>query len=349
MSLLKGPVRCRDRAFLCPVPAVHLPVLGRKQTDAQTHFFLNPPSSGGLRSGLEMKYRCWHSAVLLFCLHALPLRAERSFPEITFGAYNLENYTLSGSERSRPKPQTARDAVSKVVASVHPDILGLCEVGEDAALTDLQQRLAALGLDFPHREYVAGPDPDRHLALLSRFPIIRRTSHPKVPFELNGRPELVRRGFLDVSIQVNPGYTLRLIGVHLKSKLPSPSGEDLIRRCEADQLRLLVERILSEDPRANLLVYGDLNDTREQPSIRQALGPWGGAFSLQDLPAEDPQGQLWTHYRQFTGVYSRIDYLLVNRALKPEISGSAHISGAPEWKRASDHRLVYARISPQDR
>jgi endonuclease/exonuclease/phosphatase family metal-dependent hydrolase len=154
---------------------------------------------------------------------------------------------------------------------------------------------------------------------------------------------------LDVSIRVNPGYTLRLIGVHLKSKLPSPSGEDLIRRCEADQLRLLVEQILSEEPRANLLVYGDLNDTREQPAIRQALGPWGGAFSLQDLPAEDPQGQRWTHYRQFTGVYSRIDYLLVNRALKPEISGSARISGAPEWKRASDHRLLYTRILPKDR
>jgi hypothetical protein len=145
------------------------------------------------------------------------------------------------------------------------------------------------------------------------------------------------------------GYTLRLVGVHLKSKLPSPSGEDLIRRCEADQLRLLVERILSEDPHANLLVYGDLNDTREQPAVRQALGPWGGVFTLQDLPAEDPQGDRWTYYRQFTGVYSRIDYLLVSRALKPELSGTAGISRAPEWKNASDHRLLYTRISPRDR
>jgi endonuclease/exonuclease/phosphatase family metal-dependent hydrolase len=240
-------------------------------------------------------------------------------------------------------------AVSKVVSSVRPDILGVCELGEEAALTDLQNRLGELGMSLPHREYVEGPDSERHLALMSRFPIVRRKSLPKVPFELNGRPELVRRGFLDVSIQVNPGYTLRLVGVHLKSKLPSPSGEDLIRRCEADQLRLLVERILSEDPHANLLVYGDLNDTREQPAVRQALGPWGGVFSLQDLPAEDPQGDRWTHYRQFTGVYSRIDYLLASRALKPELSGTAKISGAPEWKHASDHRLLYTRIFPKDR
>jgi endonuclease/exonuclease/phosphatase family metal-dependent hydrolase len=297
-----------------------------------------------------MKLLSWHSAVLLLlALPALPSRADDSYSEITFGAYNLENYTLLGSERTRPKSQPARDAVSKVVASVRPDILGVCEVGEEEALADLKQRLAGLGLDFPYQEYVPGPDPDRRLALLSRFPIVRRKSLPKVPFELNGRPELVRRGFLDVSIQVNPSYTLRLVGVHLKSKLPSPSGEDLIRRCEADQLRLLVERILSEDPHANLLVYGDLNDTREQPTIRQALGPWGGVFSLLDLPAEDPQGDRWTYYRQFTGVYSRIDYLLVSRALKPELSGTAGISRAPEWKNASDHRLLYTRISPRDR
>lgn len=299
-----------------------------------------------------MKLLSWRSTALLFLvlsLDGLPARAAGADSEITFGTYNLENYTLAGSERTRPKSQPARDAISKVVASVRPDILGVCEVGEEAALTELKQRLAGLGLDFPFQEYVPGPDPDRRLALLSRFPIVRRKSLPKVPFELNGRPELVRRGFLDVSIQVNAGYTLRLVGVHLKSKLPSPSGEALIRRCEADQLRLLVERILMEEPRTNLLVYGDLNDTREQPAVRQTLGPWGGAFSLQDLAAEDPQGQRWTHCRQFTGVYSRIDYLLFNRALKPEISGSARISGAPEWKLASDHRLVYVRILPKDR
>jgi hypothetical protein len=47
-------------------------------------------------------------------------------------------------------------------------------------------------------------------------------------------------------------------------------------------------------------------------------------------------------------VYSRIDYLLVNRALRPELSGAARISGASCWKRASDHRLIYTRILPQE-
>jgi endonuclease/exonuclease/phosphatase family metal-dependent hydrolase len=296
-----------------------------------------------------MRFLILRQVSFVFWLLAAAVQAEAADGEIVFGAYNLENYSLEGSERTRPKSLTAREAVAKVVAGVRPDILGVCEVGDEAALSELSQRLGELGLTFPYKEYVPGPDPERHLALLSRYPIVRRKSLSRVPFELNGRPELVRRGFLDVSVQVNPGYTLRLVGVHLKSKLPSPSGEDLVRRCEADQLRALVERILSEDPRSNLLVYGDFNDTREQPAVRQALGPWGDIFSLQDLAAEDPQGHLWTHYRQFTGVYSRIDYLLFSRALKPEISGPGRISGDPDWKRASDHRLIYARISPRDR
>lgn len=269
--------------------------------------------------------------------------------EITFAAYNLENYSLAGSERTRPKSETARDAVARLVANVCPDILGVCEIGEEAALLDLAQRLDALGLYLPYREYVPGPDPDRHLALLSRYPIVQKGSRARVPFELNGRPELVRRGFLDVSVQVNPGYLLRLVGVHLKSKLPSPAGEDLVRRCEADKLRAHVERILGGNPRTNLLVYGDFNDTREQPTLRHILGTWGGLFSLQDLLAQDPQGHRWTHFRQFTGVYSRIDFLLFNKALKPELPASACISGDPNWQRASDHRLIYTWIRPFER
>jgi endonuclease/exonuclease/phosphatase family metal-dependent hydrolase len=288
--------------------------------------------------------------VARFLLSLGCLRSEASSVprEITFGAYNLENYTLSGSERTRPKSEAARDAVAEVVAGVQPDILGVCEMGEEGALADLVRRLRGRGVELPYSEYVQGPDAERRLALLSRFPIIQSRSAAKVPFVLNGRPELVRRGFLDVSVRVSPSYTLRLVGVHLKSKLPSPAGEDLIRRCEADQLRLLVERALSEEPGQNLLVYGDLNETREQPAVRQVLGPWGSTFGLQDLVAEDPQGQRWTHYRQYSGVYSRIDYLLVNRGLRPELSGAARISGAACWKRASDHRLIYTRIVPQE-
>lgn len=287
------------------------------------------------------------SVWLLAASHAA---AVQPFPAVVVASYNIENYTLTGSERTRVKTPGARDAVADVAAGVQPDILGLCEVGSPEALEDLRGRLEKRGACLPYAEYVDGPDSERHVALLSRFPFVSRQSLPKVRFELNGTPELVRRGFLDVSIQINPQYVLRLVGVHLKSKLPSPAGETLLRRMEALALRSLVDKILNENPNVNLLVYGDFNETKEEPAVRGVLGLRGGLNSLTDLPAEDAGGDRWTHYRFFTDVYSRIDYLMVNRALRPElVSGRAYISQSPQWRKASDHRLIFTHLIPNER
>lgn len=245
---------------------------------------------------------------------------------------------------------TARDAVADVVAGVQPDILGLCEVASPEALDDLRVRLKSRGLDFPHVEYVDGPDADRHLALLSRFPFAARHSDSKIGFVLNGIPELVRRGFLDVTIQISPKYELRLIGVHLKSRLASTNGEAELRRMEALLLRERIDQILQTAPSVNLLVYGDFNETKEGPSVRGVLGSRSVLYGLADLPQEDSGGERWTYYRAQTDVYERIDFLMVSRALRPEISpGFEGISSHPQWRRASDHRLLYGSLVPYDK
>ncbi len=81
---------------------------------------------------------------------------------------------------------------------------------------------------------------------------------------MDGKPEKVRRGFLDVTIQVNAGYQLRLVGAHLKSKLPIREGEALVRRMEAELLRKHLDGILGAAPETNLICYGDFNDTRNE-------------------------------------------------------------------------------------
>jgi len=270
--------------------------------------------------------------------------------EITVAAYNLENYTLAASERTRIKSTAARDAVADVVAEVKPDVLGVCELGSLEALEDLRERLQKRGVWMPYFEYVDGPDLERHLALLSRLPILSRQSQARVPFDLNGSPELVRRGFLDVTLQAGPKVSLRLVGVHLKSKLPSPAGESLLRRMEALALRSLVDRIVGSDSSTRLLVYGDFNETKEDASICGVLGARGGLNSLSALSAEDANGDRWTHYRFFTDVYARIDYLMINAALRNAfVPRSARVSDSPQWRKASDHRMIYASFFPGER
>ena len=188
-------------------------------------------------------------------------------------------------------------------------------------------------------------DPDRHLALLSRFEIVERHSEKTLFFDLNGQRQAVERGFLDVTIEVNPSYRLRLIGAHLKSKLAVPSGEALLRRNEARLLRQHIDFVLSKDPNVNLLVYGDLNDTKDQPAVQEILGPRRSPNRLNDILLADAQGDRWTYYRQLSDTYDRIDYIMTDQALLPQIDQSqSYVYRSNDWYSASDHRPVVAVI-----
>ena len=297
-----------------------------------------------------MKSPAWLAFLLLF---ALVPRLAAEPKGIVVATYNLENYVGAepvkggASRRGKPKTEKAIEAVIRIVKEISPDILGVCEMGSPERFEDFKKRLADEGLGYTDSEYVQAADPDRHLALVSRFPIVARQSQTDVPFELNGQPEKVRRGFLDVTIQAAPDYALRMVGVHLKSKLAIAEGEAVVRRCEAQQLRRHVEKILAADPQANLVCYGDFNDTREQPMFAAVSGVRGTATYLDDLPAKDDFGDRWTHYWKTADLYSRIDYLFASPALVREVvPGSARVYRSEFWYEASDHRAVFATIIP---
>lgn len=285
--------------------------------------------------------------LLLSLLLSSPVWAAQT---ITFAHYNLENYLPMerkdhGQVVFAPKPESEITPLLRIIHEINPDILGVAEMGPPDQFDAFQGRLKAIGLDYPFAEYVNGPDPDRHLALLSRFRIIARDSQPKVIFDLNGTAEAVRRGFLDVTIEVNPLCRLRLIGAHLKSKLPVPEGESLVRRNEAQKLREHLDDVLVHHPDVYLVVFGDLNDTKDQPAIAEITGPRESPLHLADLWLADRLGDHWTYYRRFTDTYARIDYILVNDRLWHSVERQkSYIYRSPDWNQASDHRPIVAVI-----
>lgn len=293
----------------------------------------------------------------LSVLLALTLYASAAEPrEIVFCSYNVENYTDAKppSEASRyglkAKPEKEIAALVGIVKEIGPDILGVCEMGSREKLADFQKRLAAAGIELPHAEFVDAQDEDRHLALLSRFPIVARDSRTDVGFELNGKHERVRRGILDVTVQVNDGYRLRCVGVHLKSKLPVPEGEAVIRRLESQKLRQHLDGIFAKEPDANVMCYGDFNDTKDQPMFHAVTGPRGSAGHMSDLWCKDRFGDRWTYYWKTADQYSRIDYLFVSRGLWPEVNrASASVYRSENWSDASDHRPVFTSIAPVEK
>jgi endonuclease/exonuclease/phosphatase family metal-dependent hydrolase len=294
---------------------------------------------------------------LLFLAGAILAPAAERDPArgIVFCTYNLKNYVgedQAAADGNRAKPKTEKEiaAMVAILSEIHPDILGVCEMGSEKMLADLKDRLAKAGVEFPHQEYVKGGDPDRHVALLSRFPIVERHSQTRVTFRLNGAEQEMKRGILDATVQVTPAYQLRLVGVHLKSKLPTPDGEALVRRHEAEKLRQHLDAIFQATPEANVICYGDFNDTKNEPMFQEVTGVKGTPGYMADLWAKDSVGDRWTHYWKFADQYSRIDYLFASKGAWPEVRrDTATVYRSPQWDDASDHRPVYVTIVPVER
>src|SRR5580700_8468987 len=153
--------------------------------------------------------------LIVLIVFRLPVRAAEEPKAVVIATYNIENFVgeavaaEGGARRPKPKSDKAIDAVVRVVKDINPDILGVEEMGEPERFEEFKKRLAGAGLGYRDFEYVQAVDTDRHLALASRFPIVARQSLADVSFELAGVPEKVRRGFLDVTIEVSEGCRLR--------------------------------------------------------------------------------------------------------------------------------------------
>jgi len=272
--------------------------------------------------------------------------------QVRFIAYNLENWLTMDryvdGERvsSHPKPDGEKDAAVTMLARHRPDILGLCEIGDREDLEDLRQRLAEAGIEMPHAHHTGGADPTRRLALLSRFPIAATEDHGapeiEIPATTGGTLERgMSRGILDATVD-SPVGPLRFLGVHLKSKREIPEADqEQIRRAEAHQLRAQANRILDADPATPLIVYGDLNDSRQASAIRTVRGPSDGPRSLKMIRLKDSRGDYWTHHWTWQDIYSRFDYILTSvPVLDWIVEEETYVIDDPEWADASDHRAL---------
>lgn len=298
-------------------------------------------------------------ASFAFLLAAQPQETSRDTPSpdtIRVVSWNVRNFTGTTSPTPsypspvRPKPREEVSAVVRTLASAQPDIVGLSEMGSDHDLQRLQEMLAGEGLTLPHRELVSGADPERHLAVLSRFPIASRQHGTHLSYQLGASRFPVQRGILDVTLQPAPHWQLRLCGVHLKSQRDTPEAEEsLMRRNEAHLLRRKIDDILRTAPETPLLLFGDFNDSRDSPSLRSIRGIRSNGRYLAELPCADDRGERWTYHFPEADSYSRIDFLLASRSLRPSIADAdCRIPPDRAWRLASDHRPLATVIRIPD-
>jgi endonuclease/exonuclease/phosphatase family metal-dependent hydrolase len=176
--------------------------------------------------------------------------------------YNVESYLAEDAGTRSAKTDEAKAKVRESIRALKPDVLALQEMGGTNALLELRDSLKAEGLDLPYWEHVAGFDTNIHVAVLSKFPFTARRPHTDDSFLLSGRRFRVSRGFAEVDVQVNANYSFTLITAHLKSKRAVAQADEAeLRLEEAKVLREKIDARLAADPKANLVVLGDFNDT----------------------------------------------------------------------------------------
>jgi len=264
---------------------------------------------------------------------------------VSFVSYNVENWLtmdrpVDGKTRKgSPKPLKERQAVAGVIAGAKPDILGVSEIGGVEDVRDLQDFLKRAGHPMPHFHHHRGSDPTRGLALLSRYPIGKTVTRDDLSYRSKGRSYGMQRGILDASVD-SPAGRFRFLGVHLKSKRETDDGDQAdMRLNEAHLLRREIDVILREDPRARLVVYGDLNDSRQSPAVRTVHGRGKSDTALMMIALKDSRGHYWTHHWQFEDIYSRLDYVMVSSGLRQSVDWDrCKILDGPEVAGASDHR-----------
>lgn len=269
---------------------------------------------------------------------ASPIHKEHpaSFEPFTFVSYNVKNWL--SCPQTPAKTQASKSAIVSLLAKAKPDIIGLSEIGSQKDVAEIQTMLRASGLDLPYHHYTGGVDPVRHLSIISRYPI-QAIAHPDI--RLASTQQSMQRGILDATISIG-SQSIRLIGLHLKSKrIVSDFDEAELRISEASHARRYIDGIITQNPDALLLVYGDWNDAPRSLSTRTLLGNFRSPLYLTPIPLKDSRGEKWTFYHQIQDSYNRIDYVACSDNLKRFIKKDhSHILDDPLWHLASDHRAL---------
>lgn len=227
-----------------------------------------------------------------------------SFTALTWNVENLfpPGHLISARKAVTEEEYAAKlDYLAQTILTIQPDVLALQEIGSESStghpLHDLQSRLNG---QYPHKALSSYPDlRGIRVGFLSRFLIDDVDEFATfAPGELASVPNWypsppstrMGRGALRIDVEPVAGVHIRLVTVHLKSKLITypggrfaPQNENeraigaglgLLRRAaEAVTVRQYLNNLLVADAAARTIVLGDFNDEPRAATTQLFMGP----------------------------------------------------------------------------
>lgn len=279
------------------------------------------------------------SALLLVLFFCLPTEAQKKYNVYAVGFYNLENlfdtchdvgkkdydflpngsYKWNGMKYTHKLHNMAR-ALSDIGTSMLPglgcSVIGVSEVENANVLTALcaQPELSKRGYKFCH---VEGPDHRGIDCVLLYNPALFTVKsvrlYPYIPTEKQDST-FRTRGFLAVSGEL-AGEHLVVIVNHL----PSRFNGSYYREVGAAQIKALKDRVLAEDPKAKIIVMGDMNDDPTNKSMHEVLS----AKEEVSMVGKDDMYNPWynvlakqgTGTLQYQGSWNLFDQIILSPSL----------------------------------
>jgi endonuclease/exonuclease/phosphatase family metal-dependent hydrolase len=274
--------------------------------------------------------------------------------ELRVATYNINNYLVMDRyvgarwRPSYPKPESEKVIVRQIIKEVAPDILVLQEIGSIDFLEELRADMAREGFHYDYAVHMRGADVNRHLAVLSKRAPQDVVKHKDLKFKYFEGREVVKRGMLEMSFEMDDGQKFQLFAVHLKSRYAEnkkdvESNLRRVREAEACRNRI-VERTLDRGL-DHYLVAGDFNDHPSSGPLRRFYHR--GDLEIGGLvPAADSLGEVWTYFYKNESRYEAIDGFIASPAMMQRITaGRAQIVDSPDVLSGSDHRMIYLDLA----
>lgn len=250
---------------------------------------------------------------------------QKQYPVAAVAFYNLENFfnpednpetddedfTPEGSHRYteavfRQKAKNMATVIAQLGTEHTPDgvaLLGVCEIEDDRVLKTLVQQPE---LKQRHYRYLRFDGPDKrgiNVGLLYNPKYFRLLSAKPIGVNLKFAGGGLTRDVLFVR-GILLGDTVHVLVNHWPSRSGGEAASAPKREAAAIVNRKAIEQLLAQNPKAKIILMGDLNDDPVSPSVAKVLGASGNRQKVLKGALYNP----WTkYYEQGTGTLSHND------------------------------------------
>ncbi len=269
------------------------------------------------------------SGAILFSCSSAKKMLKREYTVVSYNVENLfdtvddptipDEEFLPASEKKwdNEKYQRKLTDIAKVISEVNPqelpEMVGLVEVENQQVLEDLVKT----GKLRDQYAIVHEESPDFRgidVALIYRKDAFSEIVHEVLPVTFPDDPEFKTRDILHVTGKMKNNVVHVFVN-HWPSRIGGDEKTEPKRLLAASVLKKKVDQVFAADPKARIIIMGDMNDEPANKSLKETLGaqaPGSGAPLINLMMPDDVAGK-GTYF--YSGNWNMLDNIVVSEAV----------------------------------